>query len=99
MTEESSELGSIYDYIVKLNSADFLPKYAYRRDSISYEIVSLVNNLSCCYIAGNYKVSSIFVERIKNYLDEKVIDSSNYRDLVLAFVYELEKKMEKGGGD
>jgi hypothetical protein len=55
--------------VTKLNSADYLPREAYRRNHEVYELVCYVNCLIGCRISGNTEGEELFKSRVKQYMD------------------------------
>ena len=91
--EQSSPPGSdtrMADIAARLNSADLLPAFAFRRNHEIYELVSYVNCLLGCRMAGNTEGEGIFKDRITRYMASHVPtpDVSNYYQLVSSYVSE-----------
>lgn len=55
--------------VAKLNSTDYLPPMAFRRNNAIYELVGYVNCLIGCRISKNIEGEALFKSRIKQYLD------------------------------
>jgi hypothetical protein len=65
--------------IKKLNSQDYLPAGAYRRNHEMYELVCYVNCLIGCRISANAEGESVFQSRIKRYMDQHPPTAKNQK--------------------
>jgi hypothetical protein len=54
----------------KLNSPDYLPARAHRRNHRMYELVCYVNCLLGCRISGNTDGEAVFRDRVEKFLAE-----------------------------
>lgn len=77
----------------KLNTEEFLPKFAYRRNSVVYPLICHVNNMMGCLNAQHLKAVPIFIERIKQFMDEypKLSGAESYYTLVAMYLIDVEK--------
>lgn len=76
------------DIQARLNSTDVLPPMAFRRNHAIYELVSYVNCLLGCRMAGNLEGEGVFRARIAEYMathDPKP-DEARYYQLVRTYV-------------
>ena len=75
-------------FIVKLNSAAYLPEKAYRRNSKTYELVCYVNCLLGCRVSGNKEGTNLFKARVEDYIrrNSPESDFEQYFKLVEAFI-------------
>jgi hypothetical protein len=81
----------IHDLQVSLNKPDNLPKRAYRRDFNIYELVCYVNNITACYISGNYAPIERLSQRAREYIDRNdCSENREYYDIVLEYLKELD---------
>jgi len=58
------------EILKKLNSPEYLPQIAYRRNHNLYELVCYVNCLIGCRLSGNAEGQDVFKNRIKQYMDD-----------------------------
>jgi|HubBroStandDraft_1064217.scaffolds.fasta_scaffold93504_2 hypothetical protein len=77
----------------KLNSDEYLPPFAHRRNAKIYDLVSYVNNLTGCYLSGNFPCVLNYVERCRAYEVEHPFENEkvkNYFSLVNSYIYLVE---------
>ena len=81
----------------KLNSAEYLPPKAYRRNFRYYELVSYVNNITGCYLSGNLKTISVLIDRIKYFTEQNpsTEDTSKYYELVSEYIIAMEAELNE----
>mgnify|MGYP001555739885 CR=1 FL=1 len=88
-------LKNIQDIQIKLNSAEFTPQFAYRRNSIIYPLVCYVNNITSLFISKNYAPISTFIERAKQHIENNPSKAEwepyyqlveNYLELMMQFI-------------
>ncbi len=72
----------------KLNSAEYLPASAFRRNHEIYELVSYVNNLIACKLSENLDGMRLFKTRILKYTacHPPAPDFENYYELIRTLV-------------
>lgn len=80
----------------KLNTGDTVPKGGYRRNALVYPLVCYVNNITACYLSGNYKVVSVFVRRAKHFMVNNNIDYAvDYYTIVSKYISLIEIEHEE----
>ena len=80
----SGNSSKVQELQLKLNSTEFMPRMAFRRNVVIYELVSYVNHATGCYLSRNWKVLSLFIERANIFIEEHPAneDSMKYYELV-----------------
>ncbi len=73
---------SLMEKIKLVNSPEVLPKMAFRRDVVVYELVCYVNNIICCLISLNYELIHVLIERVRYFIESN--DISDYREYIYA---------------
>lgn len=78
------------DCVTKLNSPDYLPPGAYRRNHEMYELICYVNCLIGCRMSGNSEGEGMFEKRIKEYMDghQPSPEMEEYYNIVSSYVAE-----------
>ncbi len=76
------------DDVVKLNDPAVLPPHAYRRNHLTYELVTYVNCLVGCRISGNLEGASLFENRIRRFMVDhpQTPDVAAYYEVVAEYV-------------
>jgi hypothetical protein len=69
----------------RLNSDDILPDKAFRRDKFNYPLVSLVNNITGCFLSENYKPIPILIDRALVEFESNNDPCPNYKELVFKY--------------
>lgn len=74
--------------LLKLNSTEYLPASAYRRNHEIYELVSYVNGLIGCQISKNREGSSLFKSRVTEFVSRHPPgpDAEKYYELINKFI-------------
>jgi hypothetical protein len=74
--------------LLKLNSAEYLPASAFRRNHQIYELVCYVNNLIACKLSENHDGLSLFKSRILEYTSchPPAPDSEKYYELIRTLI-------------
>jgi len=87
----------IQDIQQKLNSPEYLPPNAYRRNYRYYELVSYVNNITGCYLAENFRVIKVLIERIRNFIEinPSTEESRKYYGLVNKYITKIEEQLNE----
>ncbi len=78
---------------IALNSAEVLPKFAYRRDSPVYPLVCSVNHTICCLNSQHLQPIPVLLERIKRFMDEHpdLSGAESYYSSVSAYIADVER--------
>ena len=84
---------------IALNSAEVLPKFAYRRNSPVYPLVCSVNHTICCLTSQHLQPIPILLERIKQFMDEhpNLPEAESYYSLVAAYITNVERYLVENG--
>ena len=75
------------DLLRKLNSPEYLPPMAYRRNHAAFELVSYVNCLIGCRISSNADGEALFKERfVKFFADHGSESNTKYASMVREYL-------------
>ncbi|WNO10073.1 hypothetical protein [Teredinibacter sp. KSP-S5-2] len=83
----------------RLNSAEYVAEEIYRRNEINYPLVCYINNITGCYISGNYEVIVLFIGRARKHMKEsrEKLRESGYYSLVEEYLSIMERYLKSKG--
>ena len=79
-------LKMISDFHLKLNREENLPEYSFRRNSVYYPLVCMVNNVIGAFLSKNYSTIPLFLRRIEKVKNDVNLKDEIYRELVDSYI-------------
>jgi len=94
MRRNCSEMESFHN---RLNSPEYLPEKAYRRNAKIYELICYVNCAIGASLSGNRSATDLFKERARVYLEKNKPEPEfeKYYDLVGDYLDALDRREKK----
>lgn len=86
----------LFELAKELNTEQFLPDKAFRRDVVVHELVSCVNHMIACCISENVKPLPVLVSRARAFFEDNtgIVSNSDYFSKVYEFIEYLEVEYE-----